>query len=162
MINTQPRYITVDDFNNYFGMDLSEMLKDNTNESNKANMFLVRVEDRTLAWIDNKTARNIPYSKLSAFQFECLQKALLHQALYTWQNGDLGLDSGYDQERGIIADTNVLNNIAVCPAAVDFLVRAGIFTHQMPTRKRYLSWGLSNEKGPYNPGPDSDETHIIG
>ena len=44
-----PKFITVDEFDNYWTANLREMLRTSANESNQAEMFLARVERRLMA-----------------------------------------------------------------------------------------------------------------
>jgi hypothetical protein len=134
----QPKFVTVDDFNNYWGMNLRSMLASNDSPSNQAESFLARVEDRLMNWIDNNTFRRIPYEKLLPKQLENFKKAIVTQAMYVYKNGDLGLDSGYDSERGVIVSQKDLNGLEVCQAAINYLSNAGLFNLVMKTRTRYV------------------------
>ena len=55
MIKMTPQFVTADDFLTYWGIDLRERLKGNN--SNKADIFLKRIEDRLMKWIDANTFR---------------------------------------------------------------------------------------------------------
>ena len=50
----QTKYITPDDFLTYFGIDLGARLKGNANPSDKANAFLMRIEDRMESYLNAK------------------------------------------------------------------------------------------------------------
>ena len=76
----EPRFITPDDFENYWGLNLREKLKDNSNSSNKANIFLKRIEDRMISWIDANTFRVTTWDNLTDYQLEHFCIALLEQA----------------------------------------------------------------------------------
>ena len=132
----QPQFVSVDDYKNYWGEDLRAMLRSNNNVSNQAETFLARVEDRLMNWIDNNSFRRIKYSNLNEYQLEQFKKAILTQAKYMYKNGDLGLDSGYDPERGKIIEQIELNAISVCQAAINFLANAGLFNLVMKNRPR--------------------------
>ncbi len=136
----KPRFVTVDDFKNYWGIDLRNVLRSNDNESNQADQFLARVEDRLMNWIDNNTFRRIKYEdlKLNPRQYENWQKAILTQAMYMFKNGDLGMDSGYDSEKGIITTRGDLVQLEVCQAAIDYLSNAGLFNLVVKNRPRVL------------------------
>ena len=60
----KPKFVSVDDFKNYWGLDLRNILRDDDNVSNQAERFLARVEDRLMNWIDNHTFRRIKYEDL--------------------------------------------------------------------------------------------------
>ena len=136
----QPKFVTVDDFNNYWGLDLRNLLRSDDNQSNQAERFLARVEDRLMNWIDNNTFRRIRYEDLRnrPYQFENWQKAILTQAMYLYKNGDLGIESGMDTEKGIIIPRSDLVEMEVCQAAIDFLSNAGLFNLNVKNRARTL------------------------
>ncbi|MCR4661680.1 MAG: hypothetical protein K5765_06775 [Clostridia bacterium] len=135
----QPQFVTVDDFNNYWGMNLRNLLRSNDNESVQAEGFLARVEDRLMNWIDNNTFRRIKYTELSKLQYENWQKAILTQAMYMLKNGDLGIESGFDIENGIKVPRSDLVELEVCQAAIDYLSNAGLFNLNVKNRPRTLS-----------------------
>jgi len=136
-----PKFVTVDDFKNYWGMDLRNMLRSDNNDSNQAERFLARVEDRLMQWIDNNTFRRIRYEdlKFRPTQYENWQKAILTQAMYMYKNGDLGMDSGYNSETGIVTGQADLKEIEVCQAAINYLSNAGLFNLNVKNRARILS-----------------------
>ena len=134
----QPKFVTVDDFYNYWGKDLRNMLDCSNNPSKEAESFLARVEDRLMNWIDNNTFRRIRYEDLRNNQLENFKKAILTQAMYTWRNGDLAMDSGYDAERGVIIEQSKLSGLEVCQAAINYLSNAGLFNLVIKNRPRYV------------------------
>lgn len=136
----QPRFVTVDDFKNYWGIDLRLRLRSDDNDSNHAERFLARVEDRLMNWIDNNTFRRIKYEdlKFDSRRYENWQKAILTQAMYMYKNGDLGIESGLDTEKGIIAARSDLVELEVCQAAIDYLSNAGLFNLNVKNRPRVL------------------------
>lgn len=135
-MRTEPRFVSSDDFRNYWGVDLNAELRDNDNVSNKANIFLMIVEDRVMSWIDANTFRNVPWEKLSAFQLEEFQKAILTQAMYMFRNSDISLDSGYDPEKGIIASKEDLDKITISQSVINFLKTAGLCNYNISNRRR--------------------------
>lgn len=135
-MRTEPRFVTPADFFNYWGVDLNFLLKNQANISNKANIFLMLVEDRLMNWIDTNTFRNVKWEDLTPFQLENLQLAILTQAMYVYRNSDISLDSGYDPEKGIIAPKEQLNKIVICEAAIDFLRSAGLFNLTISNKRR--------------------------
>ena len=138
-MNMEPRFISSDDFYNYWGIDLIEKLKNNGNPSNKANIFLRRIENNLMAWIDANTFRNLSWYDLSDFQLENFKYALLEQAMYVYRNTDISLDSGYDPEKGIIVSKNELEAITICSPALIFLKLAGLYNLTVTNRMRYTS-----------------------
>lgn len=136
-MNMEPRFISSDDFYNYWGIDLIEKLKSSGNPSNKANIFLRRIENNLMSWIDANTFRNVSWYDLSDFQLENFKYALLEQAMYIYRNTDISLDSGYDPERGIIVERSTLDSITVCSTALNFLKTAGLYNLNVTNRLRY-------------------------
>lgn len=134
----QKYYVTPDDFKNYWGIDLRNALRDDDNVSNQADRFLERVQDRLENWINNNTFRRLKFEQLNPFQMENFKKAILTQAMYMYKQGDMGLDSGYDSEKGVIVDRGTLVQLQVCQAAIDYLSNAGLFNLSMKNRPRYI------------------------
>lgn len=137
-MRTEPRFVKSSDYENYTGRSLNAELKANQNESNKANLFLMQIEDMLLARIDKVSFRLYDWNCLSEFQKECLQKAIIVEVEYIIRNSNLFTDSGYDPERGEIIDINKLQNIAICPTAIDFLSNCGLYNHVIKNRYRFL------------------------
>lgn len=135
-MRTEPRFVSPDDFYNYWGVDLNAELRDNDNVSNKANIFLMVVEDRLMSWIDANTFRNVDWEELSGFQLEEFQKAILTQAMYMFRNSDISLDSGYDPEKGIVASKEDLDKILISQSAINFLKTAGLCNYTISNRRR--------------------------
>ena len=131
-------FATPGDFKMYWGIDLATKLK-NGNEGNRANMFMVMIEDRIMSFVDATTFRNFAWQDIKnrPWQLELMQKAILHQAMYVFENSDIAMDSGYDPDRGIVATRNDLKGIAICEPCLDFLKQAGIFTRVMKNSLRY-------------------------
>lgn len=133
----KPRFVTVDDYKNYWGEDLRAILGGgDVNISNQAEIFLARVEDRLMNWIDNNTFRRTKYENLRGEQLENFKKAILTQAKYIFRNGDLGIDSGYDAEKGKIVSRADLVELEVCQAAINYLSNAGLFNLKLKNRVR--------------------------
>lgn len=135
----KPKFINSNDFLAYWGLNLEDKLRDDDNPSNKANTFLFRVEQRLMAWIDKNTFRVVDYNHLTPYQLEKFRFALLEQAMYMWRNGDLGQDSGYDQEKGIIVSADTLEEISVCKPALNYIVVSGIYNQKIQNRRRYMT-----------------------
>lgn len=139
-------FVTPDDFMNYYGIDLDAELKDNDTpvDSNKANNFLMRVEDDFLNWCDANMGTRI-YGKWEDVSsnkdiFESVQKAVIKQAFWVFRNGETMSDSGYDPQRGELMAMGTLATRYVSPAAIDIMKNSGLFTHKMQNRRRYGNW----------------------
>lgn len=133
----EPQFITPDDFENYWGVNLREKLKNNSNPSNKANIFLKRVELRVMNWIDANTFRVTSWDNLSEFQLEHFRIALLEQAMYMYRNTDLALDSAYDPDKGFVAENAKLKAIEICEPTMRELKLAGLYNLNLLNRTRY-------------------------
>lgn len=133
----EPQFITPDDFENYWGINLREKLKNNSNPSNKANIFLKRVETRVMNWIDANTFRVTSWDNLTDFQLEHFRIALLEQAMYMYRNTDLALDSAYDPDKGFVAENARLKAIEICEPCLRELKLAGLYNLNLLNRTRY-------------------------
>lgn len=148
MIDMQPQFVSTDDFLNYWGIDLKEKLNKGANYSNFADMFLRRIEDRLMTWIDKNTFRIYAWdvykdeneNDIMAKQKDYWKKAILEQAMYVFKNSDIGQDSGYDPEKGIVAPQQDLQAIEICRPCINFLTEAGLYNHVMMNRPRYTSF----------------------
>ena len=139
-MRTSPRFVTKDDYLNYTNQDLDEILNVNNKSSNLSNLFLLRVEDRIMSYIDAETYRVYSWDHLTPHQLECLQKAIIEQTEYILRNSDLFTDSGYDPEKGIIVDFNKLYEIVICRTAINYLKNGGLFNKVIVNRKRYTDF----------------------
>ena len=74
---------------------------------------------------------------MTEFQIENLQYAILTQAMYVFRNSDISLDSGYDPERGIIAERQKLKDLTISDSALDFLKTAGLYNHKIRNKRRF-------------------------
>lgn len=131
-----PRFVTIDEFDNYWAMNLRNMLRGGANESNSADRFLARVERRLMSFIDNNTFRRYKYEELKGHQLSAFKEAIIVQAMYVYKNGDLGMESGFDTEKGFVAKRNELVEITLCQDAIDILSNAGLWNMVMKNRPR--------------------------
>ena len=138
-MRTEARFVKPDDFFNFTGKNLYKELQVDDNESNKVDLFLMYVEEVMLDYIDMKSFRLYDWNTLTPFQKEQLQKALIFQVEYIIRNGNLFTDSGYDMDKGFIADYEKIQAIAVCRPAENALIKAGIINHKIRNRIRYWS-----------------------
>ena len=136
----EPIYITPDDFKARYNKNLRVILDDGENESNGAESFIALVTDTVKDWVDRNTFRNIPWEQLNPFQLNMFKKALLAQCYYAWREGAkaVGLDSGADDERGIIIRKNDVLDLQICEATINCLSKAGLFNLTMKNRPRFL------------------------
>lgn len=132
------RYITLEEFFEYTGLDLRQRIKKDDNPSRTAEAFLQRVADRMEAYIEANYHRVIDreYPNFTNYQKRKYKLALIEQALYTFQNGDISVDSGYDPEKGIVASKHALSEIALAPNAKNYLLLCGVLTRAVKTKGR--------------------------
>lgn len=118
----QTKYITLDEFKEYFGINLTEAFK----TVEYANAFLKRIEDRLSTFVDANFNRNIDrlYPDFTDYQKEHYKLALLEQCIYIYRNGDISVDSGYDPEKGEIARPE---RYAIAPNCKQNLILCGIW-----------------------------------
>ena len=137
----QTRYINKDDFKAYFGIDLDYELHDSENPSNNAEAFLYRVEIEMETMLNCLYFKNITeeYPKLSDYQKEHYQLALLYQAYYKFKNGDIINDSGYDFETGDKANTETILSKSLAPLAKMQLELTGLLTRHINARRKGIS-----------------------
>lgn len=138
-IRAEAKFVTPDDYANFFGQNLNAMLKIKDNTSNVANIFLMHTEDKILNRIDATSFRTNRWEveDLSELQLENLQKAILYQAEYMIRNGDIFSDSGYDLEKGEVISIEKLQKIAICRTSIDLLKNCGLFNQVIKNRRRY-------------------------
>ena len=143
-MQTKAKFVTPDDFLNYTGIDLDSELRDSGSpaDSNKADMFLCRVERRFLTFVDSSSFRNYDWDELAYHprDLEAMKTAILEQALYVFKNGDLSIDSGYDQQRGTTIEKNDLMRREISTQAIDILKNAGLFNQNVANKRRYTSF----------------------
>ena len=130
------KYITADEFREYTGIDLAEELKDTSNASDKVNEFLKRVEDRMETYLNAHFFKNVNelYPEFTNEQKYHYKLALIEQAYYVFKNGDISTDSGYDQERGIIASKHARTEITLAPNSIDHLRMTGLWSGHIGNR----------------------------
>lgn len=139
-MRTAPRFVTKDDYLNYTNQDLDDILNVRDKSSNFSNIFLLRVEDRLMSYVDAETYRIFKWEQLTGHQLECLQKAIIEQAEYILRNSDLFTDSGYDPEKGIVVDFNKLYEIMICRTAINYLKNGGLYNKVIVNRTRFTDF----------------------
>ena len=127
----QTRFITPNDFDNYFQMNLALEL----GSEEKALGFIRRIEDRLEAYINMAFNVRIirEYTQFTEYQKLHYKLALLEQAIYIFKNSDLSVDSGYDLDRGEIGNPK---DHSIAPNCKEHLILCGIWN-----RKVYKGYG---------------------
>lgn len=129
----QTKYITLDDFKVFFGIDLEHELQDSTNPSNDAQAFLMRTEIEIETMLNCFYGKNVEmeYPKLNDKQKVHYQYALLYQAKYKYDNGDILGDSGYDFDNGDKANAETILSKSLAPMARMQLQLSGLLTRHI-------------------------------
>lgn len=132
------KYITKDDFKEYWGIDLEVELKTNDNPSDEVDAFLFRIETRIATHLDAKFYRNVDmeYPKFSDYQKEHYKFALLEQAYYVLTQGDLSTDSGFDINEGEKIDRSKIKSIYFSENAIEHLILCGLWCRKIRNRSR--------------------------
>ena len=141
-VTLHTQYITPDDFLTYFGIDLGARLKGDANPSDKADAFIMRIENRMEAFLNANFFKNvsIEYLNMSDYQKEKYRMALLEQAYYVFKNGDISVDSGYDPDKGEIINVKTLKNIVIAPNAKNYLRESGLWTGHIGSKGFFGPW----------------------
>ena len=136
----QTKYITLDEFQEYFNVDL----RDELGGEAQALSFLTRVENRMEAFINSNFNRNITfeYPAFTNYQKEHYKLALLEQSIYIFRNGDISVDSGFDVEKGIVANKNSLKALSIAPNCENELRLCGLWCRQIRSNRNTfgLNW----------------------
>lgn len=132
--------VSPSDYKNFFGQDLAYTLSGTANDSNYPYVFLRLVQDFLIDWCAYNGFRRLKsISEMSSTQLAAFQKAVLYQAYYTVKNGSaaLGLDSGYDAERGSVVPESDLKRIAVPERVIMLLHVSGMFNLNVKNKPRF-------------------------
>ncbi len=118
--------ITQEEFLKFSGINLASELLSLDDDSNKAGrtikLWTNRVYDAMRA-----STRSIPKDEqLSDFQIESIKDAICEYGMYYLKNGDLYRQSGFDEDKGKLADATDIERIRFPAICVDYLRRAGL------------------------------------
>lgn len=138
----QTKYITLDDFKAFSGIDLREEL--GTEE--KACAFLVRLETRLASYCDANFNKNVDrqYPCFTDYQKYHYKLALLEQGIYIFKNSDISVDSGYDLDRGEVISREKIVQLSIAPNCKNELLLCGIWNRNIISHggNWLLSWWL--------------------
>lgn len=137
------KYITPDDFKDYFGIDLDLELKSSANPSDTADAFIIRIEDRVATFLDAEFYRKVDqeFPEFTDYQKEHYMKALLEQAIYVFKNGDISVDSGYDYDFGERASNDTLLKKSIAPNCKQHLLLCGLWCRKVKPNRTRGFWG---------------------
>ncbi len=119
--------ITPEEFRKYTGLDLGVELPDFDDGSNKVTRAISLWTRRVYREVQLNSTRPIPSDdKLTDFQIESIKEAIIEYGLYYLKNGDLYLQSGFDEDKGKLVDPVDLARIRFPIICLDLLRRAGL------------------------------------
>lgn len=132
-ISTKTRFITLDEFKIYTGIDLEAELKSDGNPSQTAEAFLLRNTNRLETYLMARLFRSPEreFGQMTDFQRYHYKLALIEQSLYIFKTGDISVDSGYDFEFGKRVDQTYLERIFIAPNAKNELMTCGMFSRKI-------------------------------
>lgn len=136
----QTKYITKDEFEEYFGINLSSELGTDL----KAIGFLKRIENRISAYINAQFYRDVEreYPEFTDYQKEHYKLALLEQAIYIFRNGDVSVDSGYEPDKGEIVSRATIERLTIAPNCKNELILCGLWCRKIQRGNGGNNWWL--------------------
>lgn len=139
------RFITLDDFKLYSGIDLEAEMKSDGNPSRTAEAFLLRTITRLESYLTARYFRSPEreYKDMTDYQKYHYKLALIEQCMYIYKVGDVTMDSGYDADFGKRTDINYLKQISIAPNAENELMNCGMLSRKM----RYGTYGGDGGNG---------------
>ena len=120
-----------EDFKNVWGIDLFAVMRD---DGITPDQFLARVERQIKQFIDQVGFRTWDWGSVENYWpwREAMQMAILEQAYYLYRNTDIATDAGYDPDKGMVADPNVMKKVTICNGAYQYLHDAGMLNRTLP------------------------------
>lgn len=142
-ISLNTRFITLDEFKEYTGIDLAVQMKDDDNPSNTAEAFLLRNTERLEAYLESEYFRSPDreFSHMTNYQKYHYKIALIEQSLYIFKNGDISVDSGYEPESGVKASSGYLSDITLSNNAKRELMLCGLLSRKMRGGRGFGGYG---------------------
>ena len=131
------KYISLDEFKDYFGIDLIQEL----GSQESALSFLKRIEDRMETFVGANFDRNVDreYAKFTDYQKIHYKRALLEQAIYILKNSDISVDSGYDIDKGVVVDIETIKKLSISLNSKQELILCGLWSRHLRAG-RYDIW----------------------
>lgn len=135
-ISLNTRFITLDEFKEYTGIDLAVQMKDDDSPSNTAEAFLLRNTERLEAYLESEYFRSPDreFGCMSNYQKYHYKLALIEQSLYIFKNGDISVDSGYEPESGVKVSAGYLSDITLSMNAKRELMLCGLLSRKVRGR----------------------------
>lgn len=129
-LKIKAEYVSVEDFKTYTGIDLYEELNGDSPE-----FFLRDREDEIINFVNIQSWRPISMwlkrNKYKPEQMDMLRMAILMQAKYVFENGDILGNNGIDPEQGVKFGTHERREASISPKALDYLRRGGLLMMTM-------------------------------
>lgn len=121
-IPIKSKYVSPDEFKAYTGKDLQDIFGDGENA------FIIRTQVRLQAWLNCFGGQNVDkqYPMFSEYQKLEYKYALIEQMDYIIGTGDIGQQSGYDQDSLKMVSNQALVSKAIAPYAKMHLVNCGL------------------------------------
>ena len=136
------KYITPDDFKDYFGIDLDLELKSSANPSDTAEAFIMRWENRLATFLDSQFYRQVDkeYPQFTDYQKEHYALALLEQCKYVFKNGEIAEDSWLEYEKGEIIGNETIINKMIGTLCKQNLLLCGLWCRKVKPNKGRGFW----------------------
>lgn len=129
--------ITESEFLKFSGILLSNELPGLDDDSNRVERT-IKLWTRRVYDVMRTSTRSIPPDdKLSDFQIEAIKEAICEYGMYYLKNGDLYRQSGFDEDKGKLADHTDLTRIKFPTVCLDLLRRAGLIKRSIGKRFVY-------------------------
>lgn len=124
-------YVSPEDLKTYCGLNLYEEL----NDGSSPDFFMRDREDEILRYINIQSWRPISLwlkqNKYNPEQMDNLRMAILEQAKYVFENGDVLANNGIDPEQGVKFGVHDRRQASISPKAMDILKMSGIILMTM-------------------------------
>ena len=117
--------LTADDFRTKTGYNLEQELPDDQEPSTKVSRFLENVDTQIIDFIETNSG-GFDKTDITQTQEDIINRAVILQAEWVIQNGDLRIESGLNKISG--SDTSAqLRKLEISPAAKQLLKQRVIF-----------------------------------
>ena len=130
-IKIKAEYVSPEDLKTYCGLDLYEELGGNITPD----FFMRDREDEIIRYVNIQSWRPISLwikrNKYNPEQMDGLRTAILEQAKYVFENGDVLANNGIDPEQGVKFGTHERREASISPKAIDILKMNGIVLMSM-------------------------------
>lgn len=132
----QTKYVSLDEFKTFSGIDLEDALGDG------ASAFVNRTEVRMNTFVNCFGGQNVDvtFPNLSDYQKQEYKYALIEQMIYVLRNGEIGVQSGYDQANLKTENSFILMAKSIAPYARQHLINCGLLSGHLRNYGRSLTF----------------------